>query len=120
METHPSTHKSPRSAESDVEEPLEPEEPLTGTDETIFEWALDQINDLRKPVDVATFLRLRLCNILHQAKVKFTLSSELHRELVRFCCVQLESTFQETMVYVQNSGKATEVSLAQRMLESTE
>ena len=41
IETHPLTHRSPRSIESDVEEPLEPKEPLIGTDEIIFEWALD-------------------------------------------------------------------------------
>ena len=34
--THPLTHKSPRLVESNIEEPLIPKEPLTGTDEIIF------------------------------------------------------------------------------------
>ena len=36
IETHPLTHKLLKLIESDVEEPLEPEEPLIGTDEIIF------------------------------------------------------------------------------------
>ena len=111
IKTHPLTHRLLRLIKSDVEEPLEPKELLTGTDKIIFKWILDQINNLRKPVDIVIFLRLRLYNILYQVKVKFTFLSELHRELVRFYYIQLESTFQEIIVYVQNFRKAIEVLL---------
>ena len=65
IETRSLTYRSPNLIKSGVEEPLETKELLIGIDKTVFKWALDQINNLRKPVDITIFLRLRLYNILY-------------------------------------------------------